>query len=270
MGNQKEELLHVVITIAEKAGNAIMDVYSRGTSGTTFKNGDSPLTLADMASHNLILEQLKKSTPDIPVISEESENVLYNERKSWKALWLVDPLDGTKEFIKRNGEFTVNIALIDCGKAVLGVVCAPELSTTYYASKGKGAFKKVYKNGERKSEIHVSDYQNGRLKIVSSRSHRSEMFERFQNKIGDADYAAIGSSLKLCLVAEGKAHLYPRLVPTMEWDTAAAQCIVESAGGTVTDLHKQTLYYNKPDLLNPFFMVSGKPPFPWWEYIDNI
>lgn len=270
MKNQNEALLQTAIAISEVAGKAVIDIYSSGDIEITYKNGNSPLTHADMASHNIILEQLKKNTPDIPVLSEESENVPYNVRKSWKTFWLVDPLDGTKEFLKRNGEFTVNIALIDCGKAVLGVVYAPVLRTTYYASAGKGAFKKVYKDGERMSEIHVSDYHDKRLIIVASRSHSSNMLESFKKNIGDADFTSMGSSLKLCLVAEGRAHLYPRLAPTMEWDTAAAQCIVESAGGTVTDLHRQPLNYNKPNLLNPFFMVAGNPSFPWWEYIDNI
>ena len=182
----------------------------------------------------------------------------------------MDPLDGTREFINQNGEFTVNVALIDCEKTVLGVVYAPVFRTIYYASAGKGAFKKNYTDDEKPSEIHVSDYHNGKLKIVASRSHSKNKLESFKRNIGDAEFISMGSSLKLCLVAEGKAHLYPRLGPTMEWDTAAAQCIVESAGGTVTDLRKQTLNYNKPNLLNPFFMVSGKPPFPWWEHIENI
>ena len=270
MENQQEALLDTAITISEEAGKAVMDIYSRGNIETTYKNGDSPLTLADMASHNIIVEQLKKKTPDIPVLSEESENVSYDVRKSWKTFWLVDPLDGTKEFINQNGEFTVNVALIDSGKAVLGVVHAPEPRTTYYACAEKGAFKKVYTDDEKASEIHVADYHEKRLIIVASKSHGSNMLESFKKNVGDAEFTSMGSSLKLCLVAEGKAHLYPRLGPTMEWDTAAAQCIVESAGGTVTDLRKQTLNYNKPNLLNPFFMVSGKPPFPWWEHIENI
>lgn len=270
MENQQESLLGTIIAISEEAGKAIMDIYSRSDIETTFKNDGSPLTLADMASHNIILEQLKKKTPDIPVLSEESENVPYNVRKSWKTFWLVDPLDGTKEFVKRNGEFTVNIALIDCGKTVLGVVHAPVPRTTYYASAEKGAFKKVCTDDEKPAEIHVSDYHEKRLIIMASKSHGSDMLESFKKNVGDAEFTSMGSSLKLCLVAEGKAHLYPRLGPTMEWDTAAAQCVVESAGGTVTDLSKQTLKYNKPNLLNPFFMVSGNPPFPWWKYIDNI
>lgn len=270
MKNMNEALLLKTVAIAEKAGKAILDIYSRGTTKIRYKNGGSPLTLADMASHNIILEQLKNNTPDIPVLSEESGNVPYNVRKSWKTYWLVDPLDGTKEFIKRNGEFTVNIALIDSCRPVLGVVHAPDLRTSYYANKGKGAFKKIYTNREIKSEIHTADFNNKSLKIVTSRSHGSKMLKRFQSKLGDADYICMGSSLKLCLVAEGKAHLYPRLGPTMEWDTAAAQCIVESAGGTVTDLNKQALHYNKEDLVNPFFIVSGAPSYPWWNYTNNI
>tara|TARA_B100000315_G_scaffold33171_1_gene27842 strand:- start:10778 stop:11593 length:816 start_codon:yes stop_codon:yes gene_type:complete len=270
MENQQEALLGTAITISEEAGKAIMDIYSRADVETTYKNGGSPLTLADMASHNIILEQLKKKTPDIPVLSEESENIPYHTRKSWKTFWLVDPLDGTKEFLNKNGEFTVNVALIECGKTVLGVVHAPVLRTSYYGSAGKGAFKKICADDEKPSKIHVSEYHTGRLKIVASRSHSNKMLESFKRNVGDVEFTSMGSSLKLCLVAEGKAHLYPRLGPTMEWDTAAAQCIVESAGGTVTDLCKQTLNYNKPNLLNPFFMVSGTPPFPWWEYIDNI
>ncbi len=270
MEDHQEALLGTAITISEEAGKAIMDVYSRGEIKTTYKDGGSPLTLADMASHNIILEKLQKKTPHIPVLSEESKNVPYGTRKSWKTFWLVDPLDGTKEFINRNGEFTVNVALIDGGKTVLGVVHAPVLRTTYYASAGKGAFKKICKNDERPSEINVSGYHKEKLIVVASRSHGNKMLESFRKKVGDAEFINMGSSLKLCLVAEGKAHLYPRLGPTMEWDTAAAQCVVESAGGTVTDLCKETLNYNKPNLLNPFFMVSGTPPFPWWEYTENI
>ena len=270
MENQQEALLGTAITISEEAGKAVMDIYSNGDFETTYKKEDSPLTLADMASHNIIVQQLKKKTPDIPVLSEESENIPYDVRKSWTTFWLVDPLDGTKEFINRNGEFTVNVALIDSGKTILGVVHAPVLRTTYYASTGKGAFKKNYVDDGKPSQIHVSDYHNGRLIIVTTRSHSNNKLENFKRNVGDAEFTSMGSSLKLCLVAEGKAHLYPRLGPTMEWDTAAAQCIVESAGGTVTDLCKQTLNYNKPNLLNPFFMVSGSPPFPWWDYIDKI
>lgn len=270
MEKQSGALLPKIVTLAEKAGKAIMGIYSREDLGTTYKDEGSPLTLADMASHQIILKELKEITPGYPVLSEESESIPYDVRKSWNTYWLIDPLDGTKEFIKRNGEFTVNIALIDSGNAVLGVVHAPALGITYFAAKESGAFKQVDEDCEKKFVIHVSDYHAGRLQVVASRSHGDKTLDSFLQKIGDADLVSMGSSLKLCLVAEGKAHLYPRLAPTMEWDTAAAHCIVESAGGTVTDLHKEALSYNKPDLLNPFFIVSGAPPFPWWEHIDNI
>jgi len=267
-----DELLSNVIAVSEKAGKAIMDIYSQHDSGITYKNDNSPLTLADMAAHKLILDQLKMITPQIPALSEESKNISYDERKTWKTFWLVDPLDGTKEFIKGNGEFTVNIALIDRGAVILGVVHAPALEITYFAAKGKGAFKKVNNGGMKTFDIHVLDYQSQseKLKIVCSRSHGSEMLERLLKNIGNADYVSMGSSLKLCLIAEGKAHLYPRLGPTMEWDTAAAQCIVESAGGAITDLNKNALRYNKPNLLNPYFMAYGAPSFPWWRFMNNI
>lgn len=270
MKKQNEIFLENVVAISEIAGKAIMDIYSRSDVGITYKNGGSPLTIADKKAHYIILEQLKKISPDIPVLSEESSNIPYNVRKSWKTFWLVDPLDGTKEFIKKNGEFTVNIALIDNKSVMLGVVHAPALNITYFAERGKGSFKKDSKGFEKKLEIPHAGCHGGRLKIVASRSHGGRMQEQFLLKIEDADFISMGSSLKLCLVAEGKAHLYPRLGPTMEWDTAAAQCIVELAGGSVTDLNKQSLVYNKPDLLNPYFMVSGSSPFPWWKYIDNI
>ena len=170
---------------------------------------------------------------------------------------MIDPLDGTKEFIKRNGEFTVNIALIEEGTPVLGVVCAASLGITYYAAKGEGAFKKEKDGNVR--EISVSDYKKNTLKIVASRSHKGERLENFlkrlSSKIGAFEYVSMGSSLKLCLVAEGVAHIYPRLGPTMEWDTAAAQCVVEEAGGTVADMRGTPLRYNKENLLNEDFIV---------------
>lgn len=269
MENYSEELMKMVVSLAEKAGKAIMEVYSSGSNETTYKEGGSPLTAADLASHNIILKELNEETPEIPVLSEESKDVPYEIRKSWKSFWLVDPLDGTKEFIKRNGEFTVNIALINEGETVLGVVHVPVTGVTYSASKGKGAFKKTGKDDGNSSEIRVSDYNKDKLKVVASRSHGNKLTDQLEKKVGNADFISMGSSLKLCLVAEGTAHLYPRLGPTMEWDTAAAQCVVESAGGSVTDLQKKRLGYNKPDLHNPFFIVSGNPPFPWWDFINN-
>jgi 3'(2'), 5'-bisphosphate nucleotidase len=180
---------------------------------------------------------------------------------------LVDPLDGTKEFIQRNGEFTVNIALVRAGKPVLGVVHAPATDVTYFAAAGIGAFKRNAQN--RMTPISAPVYDPLRLKVVVSRSHRTEQLSRFLKKIGSFESVPMGSSLKICLVAEGEAHLYPRLGPTMEWDTGAAQCVIEMAGGAITDLAGRPLRYNKPDLHNPDFIVMGRPGFPLETYIDE-
>ncbi|MEJ2697354.1 MAG: 3'(2'),5'-bisphosphate nucleotidase CysQ [Candidatus Sulfobium sp.] len=242
-----------IIEIAELAGKAVMDVYSREDPGTTYKEDCSPLTLADTASQKVILAALRKLTPELPVLSEESKTVPYEERKAWRAYWLVDPLDGTKEFIKRNGEFTVNIALIEGGVPVMGVVNAPVLGRTYYAARGEGAFRK--EAGKEPERIGVSSDSAGVLKVAGSRSHGVGALEKFLEGLGPHELVSMGSSLKFCLVAEGSAHLYPRLGPTMEWDTAAAQCVVEEAGGFVTDLQGNRLRYNKEDLHNPNFIV---------------
>lgn len=254
------ELLDEIKSLALKAGDAILKVYSSADFGTTFKEEGSPLTLADKASHSIITDGLSRISPGIPVLSEESDAAPYEVRKAWERFWLIDPLDGTKEFIKRNNEFTVNIALIAGNAPVMGVVYAPVFRVMYYASAGAGAFKDT--DGAT-TRISAPDYRGAMLKVVGSRSHAGEELGRFVERIGQAELVSMGSSLKLCLVAEGAAHLYPRFGPTMEWDTAAAQCVVEEAGGTVTDLKGQRLCYNKKELRNPFFMVCGNPPFPW-------
>jgi len=260
-----ESFLSEIIALAKTAGKAIMAVYTKKDFGITYKTDDSPLTHADMSAHDVILTGLKTLSPILPVLSEESKIIPYEERRLWSIYWLVDPLDGTKEFIKRNGEFTVNIALIEKNEPVMGVVHAPALALTYYAVRGGGAFKQ---EGEKiPFKIRVSDYRNSKLKIPISRSHAEEALDHFLQKIDDYERVHIGSSLKLCLVAEGTAHLYPRFGPTTEWDTAAAHCVVTEAGGAVTNLSGDPLKYNKPDLLNPDFIVSGKPAYPWKEII---
>lgn len=232
-----------------------MEVYGREFS-TVAKEDQSPLTEADLASHRTILAALEKINPSIPILSEESKAVSYEARSSWSRFWLVDPLDGTKEFIKRNGEFTVNIALIENGEPVLGVVHAPVLGVTYGAARGVSAFKEA--EGER-TEIRVASDSGGVLRVVASRSHAGPETEAFIAGLGrEVELVSIGSSLKLCLVAEGAADLYPRLGPTMEWDVAAAQAVVEGAGGTVTDLQGEALRYNKEKLLNPNFVVRSE------------
>lgn len=254
------------LSISLKAGEEILKVYAGGDLKTTCKEDSSPLTAADEASDRVIGEGLKRITPDIPVLSEETKAEPYEVRKRWKRLWIVDPLDGTKEFIKRNGEFTVNIALIEDGSPVLGVVHAPALGVSYCGIKGEGAFR-IDKDGE--TVISVAPYRGQGLKVVGSRSHATPELVEFIKKIGEADFISMGSSLKFCLVAEGSAHLYPRFGPTMEWDTAAAHAVVKAAGGSVTDLEGRELSYNKKDLLNPFFMVTGAPSFPWQGYLKK-
>ncbi|GMT43069.1 MAG: 3'(2'),5'-bisphosphate nucleotidase CysQ [bacterium] len=261
-----EELLTDVVTLAEKAGKTIMEIYSRSDFGVEYKDDASPLTIADKESNNIILSGLHDIDPRMNVLSEESAAVAYDDRKSWELFWLVDPLDGTKEFIKKNGEFTVNIALIDRRKSVLGVVHAPAAGATYYAANGLGARKLA---GGQSRRISAAKYAGSPLKIIASRSHIGGKLENFIKKIGNAERISMGSSLKLCLVADGSAHLYPRLYPTMEWDTAAAQCVVEAAGGSVTDLDGEPLRYNKQSLLNPHFMVSCDKTVIWKKYLDD-
>jgi len=245
--------LETVVSMAKQAGRLILDVYESEEFDITLKSADSPLTRADTASHNLIIEKLKELS-NFPVLSEESKAIPYKERAQWKIYWLVDPLDGTKEFIKRNGEFTVNIALIQSGSPILGVIHAPALDLTYCALRGEGAFRQ--KAEEALTRIQVSRDAR-KLKIVASRSHRGPELENFLARIRDYECLNVGSSLKFCVVAEGAADLYPRLGPTMEWDTAAGQFIAEEAGAIVTDLRGQRLRYNKPSLLNPEFIVDG-------------
>lgn len=258
------------VTIAVAAGKKIIEIYESADFGVDMKADNSPLTLADLASHELIVASLTKLTPDIPVLSEESKTIPYRERSQWPRFWLVDPLDGTKEFIKRNGEFTVNIALIEQGRPVLGVVHTPALGVTYYATKGLGAFK-VENGTAQPIKVQVDVSQN--LNVVASRSHAGPETEAFLAALAK-DYTvnlvSKGSALKLCLVAEGAAHLYPRLGPTMEWDTAAAQCVAEEAGAIVTDTDGKVLAYNKENLLNPFFVVNASPTLQWKNYLVAV
>jgi 3'(2'), 5'-bisphosphate nucleotidase len=252
--SQREALLPQVVALAHRAGEAIMAVYRSGDAGTTSKADQSPLTLADLASHRTIVAGLKKLIPELPVLSEEAADIPYAGRKLWTCYWLVDPLDGTKEFIKRNGEFTVNIALIENGIPVMGVVYAPVLEVCYYAARGSGAFVQRGKSAARpiKTRPHVAGKT---IKVVASRSHSDARTEALLRQIGDHESISMGSSLKFCLVAEGEAHFYPRLGPTMEWDTAAAHAVVNEAGGSVCDAAGQELRYNKADLHNPEFFV---------------
>ncbi|MCF6288902.1 MAG: 3'(2'),5'-bisphosphate nucleotidase CysQ [Proteobacteria bacterium] len=255
------DLLNKIEQTAHKAGNAILQIYQSADLGVVTKADDSPLTKADLAAHNVIVKDLTSITPDIPILSEESADISFTTRANWNKYWLVDPLDGTKEFIKRNGEFTVNIALIEEGKPVLSVVYVPVQDISYTAAKGYGAFKK---SNQERIQIYTHKPARNIPIVVGSRSHISQDVQAYLVKLGNHEMTAMGSSLKFCLVAEGKADLYPRLGLTSEWDTAAAQCIVEQAGGAVVTLDKQPLLYNSKDsLLNPHFIVYGDAAREW-------
>ncbi|GAB5381553.1 MAG: 3'(2'),5'-bisphosphate nucleotidase CysQ [Aliiglaciecola sp.] len=258
----EHKLAEQITDIAHQAGKAIMVIYEKDFA-IYEKSDESPLTEADLAAHNIIVEGLQ-AVSDLPILSEESANIDWSTRQSWKEYWLVDPLDGTKEFIKKNGEFTVNIALIKNGVPVLGVVYAPVLNTTYVGVEGLGAYKTTDQGSEKITPI--AHQAGDTWKVVGSRSHQSPAIQALLDKLdGETELVAMGSSLKLCLVAEGQAHLYPRLGPTSEWDTGAAQAVVEAAGGKVTivdeddvlNVDASALRYNqKESVLNPYFLVS--------------
>lgn len=259
------EYLDEARQLAGQAGEKILEIYNTEFS-VEQKDDKSPLTAADMASHRTIVARLQALTPDIPVLSEESATLPFKERSRWHTYWLIDPLDGTREFIKRNGEFTVNIAMIQDGVPVLGVVHVPVSGVTYAACQGRGAFKDVPGAGE--LPIQVRKLSDGPVAVVGSRSHQGDSLKAFLAKLGDHEIVSMGSSLKICLVAEGLADVYPRLGLTSEWDTAAAQCVLEQAGGSLTDLEMKPLRYNTKDsLLNPFFFAFGDASRDWSQYL---
>jgi|ERR1017187_2117025 3'(2'), 5'-bisphosphate nucleotidase len=270
--------LYVAIQAAIKAGEEIMPIYNSEIL-VELKEDNSPLTLADKKSNEIITEYLKE-TP-YPILSEEGKSIPYNERKNWERFWLIDPLDGTKEFIKRNGEFTVNIALIENGIPIIGVIYVPVTDCLYFASKERGSFivndhnldfefDLQINDPDKSNEMSIAKHSGIKLPlknnkrpftVVASRSHLTPETETFINNLkekhGEVEMISSGSSLKLCLVAEGKADVYPRLAPTMEWDTAAGQAIAECAGKQVLDYNtKLPLTYNKENLLNPSFIVQ--------------
>lgn len=254
-------LLQPLVTLARQAGDAILSVYGQQFEVTS-KADQSPLTLADTRSHEIIVAGLRALTPDVPVLSEEASDIPYDERRRWNRYWLVDPLDGTKEFVSRNGEFTVNIALIEDHAPMLGVVHVPVTTTTYTGARGAGAFRQIAH--EAPLPIHVTTPAPTPLRIVGSRSHRDDVLARVLPQLQPYELVAVGSSIKFCLVAEGSADFYPRFGPTSEWDTAAAQAVVEAAGGAVIRLDGSPLGYNtKAELLNPHFLVFGDRGRDW-------
>lgn len=262
-------LLNAVTTLAREAGKAILNVYASAFE-VIQKADNSPLTQADMAAHHIIVAGLQQLTPQLPILSEESTAIAYSERAQWQRYWLVDPLDGTREFVKRNGEFTVNIALIDAHRPVLGVVHVPVSDTSYFAAEYLGAFKQ---QGESEPEmIAVRICPCDHIVVAGSRSYRDPYVEKFLTQLPlPVELQSIGSSLKACLIAEGKADVYPRFGDTSEWDTAAAQCVVEQAGGHLTDTQLQPLRYNtKAELLNPYFLVFADTQHDWQQYLTGI
>jgi len=265
-------LLEQVIALAQQAGQAILDVYDGDQLNVRTKSDESPVTAADLAAHGLLVPGLRGILPAVPVLSEEGTIPAFRERSRWQRYWLVDPLDGTKEFIQRNGEFTVNIALIENHIPVLGVVYVPVTGVVYAGSAGTGAFKEV--DGIRAS-IQVRPLPPpGEVTVVASRRHGAGTVEALLTglsaQLGPVQAVSMGSSLKLCLVAEGKADFYPRLALTCEWDTAAAQAVVEAAGGAVLDIDFAPMRYNtKEELLNPFFYVVGDQTFDWSTLLSN-
>ncbi|CAH9017086.1 3'(2'),5'-bisphosphate nucleotidase CysQ [Candidatus Nitrosacidococcus sp. I8] len=261
------ELMDSIIDISKSAGEKILTIYRKGFT-VAHKEDYSPLTEADLAAHKTIVQGLEALTQMIPILSEESKEIPFSERSTWQRYWLVDPLDGTKEFIKGSGEFTVNIALIENNQPILGVVYAPALDQLYYAAKGCGAFQR--KKGKitrlkTKSRVHGVPVQ-----VAGSRSHTDKYLEVFLQDIKEHHLVAMGSSLKFCLVAEGKADIYPRFGLTSEWDTGAAQCIVEESGGAVIDLKGEVLRYNiKDSLLNPYFLTVAADISYWQQFIPD-
>jgi len=261
-------LLQAAVALAVKAGGKILDIY-HSDFRVGHKADHSPLTAADLAAHHCLAEGLQTLPGAYPVLSEESEELPFEERGAWDTYWLIDPLDGTKEFVKRNGEFTVNIALIREHKPVLGVVYAPVTATCYFAEEGGAAFKQT--GDAAPKEIAVRGKAPERLVVAGSRSHKTPELELYLARLGEHEMKSVGSSLKFCLVAEGAADLYPRLGPTSEWDTAAAQCVVEVAGGAVTDLNGEPLAYNtKASLLNPYFLVFGDQSRDWKALAQDL
>jgi 3'(2'), 5'-bisphosphate nucleotidase len=269
------------IQAAIAAGNAVNEVYHSEDFGVEYKPDQSPLTLADQKSHDIIVNGLREF--DIPILSEEGKDTPYAQRKDWKRFWVVDPLDGTKEFIKRNGEFTVNIALVENSRPVLGTIFVPDSNTLYFAGRNFGAYKlqdgpfaelpetRVESKEEtqtlldqiigQSSRLPIENQQRPSLTIVGSRSHKTAELEAYvgekRKTHGEVEFISAGSSLKICLVAEGRADVYPRLGPTMEWDTAAGQAIAEHAGARVYQYNtSKPLIYNKEDLHNPWFIVQ--------------
>ncbi len=256
-------LIDAIVELAEEAGRAILEVY-RGDFAVDFKDDASPLTEADLAAHRIIVEGLGRIATGIPILSEESLDVPWEVRRQWSVFWLVDPLDGTREFVKRNGKFTVNIALIDAHRPVLGVVHAPVLERTAWAQRGYAARERRGGAHAETRQLRVAPRATPPWRVLGSRSHRDADTSRFLDAQGPIEVTGLGSSLKFVAIAAGEADLYARFGPTSEWDTAAGQCVLEAAGGALVALDGQPLGYNLRDtLINPSFVACAGSPAQW-------
>ena len=250
-----EQLISSTVEIAKEAGKAITEIYNSDFD-YQLKKDSSPITAADNLSHNIITERLKMLTPEIPILSEENCDLPYKIRSQWTQYWLVDPLDGTKEFINKNDEFTVNIALIDNNTPIFGVIHVPVTNETYWGSHVNGSFYSSENNDP--EQISISDNHQSPIRLVASRSHPSKMLNSLLETMVDYEIIEVGSSIKFCLIASGQADCYPRFGPTSEWDTAAGEAIVRFAGGHFVTANGDLMSYNlKEDYLNPNFIVSN-------------
>jgi len=266
-----ETLLNIALDCAKKAGVEVMKYYRDQSFTANFKEDESPVTSADIAANDILMDQLQTLTPDIPIISEEVGTVSLAQRENWERYWLLDPIDGTGEFIIGSGDFAVNIALIENGWPSIGVIHAPDHHLTYYAQNNLGAFKECnLQSNNSTHQIYVADYQESRrIKVAISKRQRIELMGQYLSENFDYDHVALGScSLKNCLIAEGGADCYLRIGVTGEWDTGASQCILEQAGGTIIDSEFNPLTYNKREsLLNPDFLSLGNQNIPWQKVI---
>lgn len=266
-----EALLKAMAQISREAGAAILEIYNQADFEVQIKSDDSPLTAADLAAHNIIVTRLAEVAPEIPILSEESDAMPFSHREGWDRYFLVDPLDGTKEFVSRNGEFTVNIALIDHHQPILGAVYVPVQDKLYLGDASQLTATCTDSSGTK--QIKARSVQEDKITVVASRRHGSDALVGLMNVLGEqytVDTKNVGSSLKFCMIAEGQADFYPRFAPTSEWDTGAAQAIVVAAGGRVVDTDFEPLRYNaKEDILNPHFLVFADSTIKWKEMMEQ-
>tara|TARA_Y100000766_G_C18847913_1_gene576660 strand:- start:290 stop:1105 length:816 start_codon:yes stop_codon:yes gene_type:complete len=265
MNIETDDLVSQVVKIAKLAGDSIMDIYEKSYDIEEKVDG-SPVTTADHVAHDTIVSHLAELTPHIPIVSEESKGIDNDERLTWTKLWLVDPLDGTKEFINRNGEFTVNIGLVEHGEPVAGVVYSPVLKLCYFASLGSGAWCQL--GSEKPQKINVNKFDFTKPRVVASRSHSGNEVEQFCRALAEKngyplENISMGSALKVCVIARGDADVYPRFGPTSEWDTCASHCVLNEAGGQLVDYQGNAFVYNKPSLINPWFLAFGDKEIEW-------